>query len=79
MVAARAAPAGTDAVASVEPAAQHRRAVGQEMARSVCTVAGSGEAFKWPCHDPSDDMGDVVGLTVGIPDGARPLESCPAG
>jgi hypothetical protein len=68
VVATSAAPAGDDAVARVEPTAQHRRAVGQVTARSVCTGAGSGEAVKLPCHGPSVDEGAVVGPTVRVPE-----------
>lgn len=70
MVVTRAAPAGADEVASEEPTAQHLRAVGQEMARSACTGAGSGEAVNLPCHGPDDDEA-VVGPTVRMPEGGE--------
>ena len=68
MVATSAAPAGDDAEARVAPTAQHRRAVGQVTARSVCTGAGRAEATKLPCHGTSDDEGAVVGPVVRVPE-----------
>ena len=57
-------------MARVVPTAQHRRAVGQVTAWSVCTGTSSGEAAKLPCHGPDDDddEGVVGGPIVRVPE-----------